>query len=100
MGAFLKKIVIIAVVLGIGYLFMGYHYIIVDKLVPLMFKKSQLTLKYTIVSTKGKDLKKVMSIPELWDDGIGEEFLKAGMITEDEYVSFKAKMEGEEDDYY
>ena len=99
MGAFLKKIAIIAAVCFIGYLFMGYHYIIVDKPIPLMFKKSKLTLKYTVVSTKGKDLKKVMAIQELWDDGIGKEFLKAGLIKEDEYVSFKAKMEGE-DDYY
>ncbi|MFC1495092.1 hypothetical protein ACFL6W_07425 [Thermodesulfobacteriota bacterium] len=99
MGAFLKKIVIIAIVCAIGYLFMGYHYIIVDKPVPLMFKKSQLTLKYTIVSTKGKDLKKVMSIPELWNDGIGEEFYKAGLITEDELELFRAKMEGEDEGY-
>ena len=99
MVAFLKKIVIFAVVLGIGYLFMGYHYIIVDKPVPLMFKKSKLTLKYTIVSTKGKELSKVMGIQELWDDGIGKEFLKAGLITDDEYAAFESKMEAKKYGY-
>ena len=95
---FLKKIIVIAIVCAIGYFVLGFHYIIVDKPFPLVFKKSKLTLQYTIVSTKGKELNKVMSIQELWDDGIGEEFLKAGLITEDELEMQRQKMAGE--DYY
>ena len=98
MVAFLKKIVIFAIVVGVGWFIMAHHFIIVDGPVPLMFRKGKLTLQYTIVSTKGKELSKVMAIQELWDDGIGREFVKAGMITEDEYQAFKAKMEGT--DYY
>jgi len=98
MGAFIKKIIIIAVVCGLGWFIMAHHFIIVDKPVPLMFRKGKLTLQYTIVSTKGKELSKVMSIQELWDDGIGQEFLKAGLITEDELEMQRQKMAGE--DYY
>jgi hypothetical protein len=95
---FFKKILVIAIVCAIGYVILGFHYIIVDKPMPLVFKKGKLTLQYTIVSTKGKDLKKVMAIQELWDDGIGEEFLKAGLIKEGELEQMRQKMAGE--DYY
>jgi hypothetical protein len=43
---FFKKIMTIAIIAGILYLLLGYHYIVVGKSVK-MLKKSELTLKYT-----------------------------------------------------
>jgi hypothetical protein len=93
---FLKKIVIIGILAGILYMLLGYHYIFIGK-VPKMLKKSQLTLKYTVFSTSGKTTQAIISIPELWNDGIGELLLEEGLITEEEYQRYRLKMEGEEE---
>lgn len=96
---FLKKVITIAVICAIGYLILGYHYIILDGPIPHMLKKSKLTLKYTIYSTQGKEMNRVMSVPQLWNDGIGDLLLKEGKITEDELEAQKQKMEGDEEYY-
>jgi hypothetical protein len=90
---FLKKILIIAILAGALYLLLGYHYIIIDKSVK-MLKKSELTLKYTVFSTKAKSTEAILSIRELWIDGIGNLLLKEGKITQEEFELFKNKMEG------
>lgn len=92
---FLKKIIIVAILAGILYALLGFHYIFIGK-VPKILKKSQLTLKYTVFSTAGKSTDAMLSIPELWNDGIGELLLEQGVITEQEYEKYKLKMEGEE----
>jgi hypothetical protein len=92
---FLKKIIIVAILAGILYALLGYHYIFISW-VPNMLKKSELTLKYTVFSTKGKTTDAMLSIPELWNDGIGELLLEQGLITQEEYEKYKLKMEGEE----
>jgi hypothetical protein len=92
----LKKILIIGILAGILYALMGYHYVFIGK-VPKILKKSQLTLKYTVFSTAGKTTQSILSIPELWNDGIGELFLEQGLITEEEYERYRLKMEGEEE---
>jgi hypothetical protein len=92
----LKKIIIIAILAGILYALMGYHYVFIGKM-PKVLKKSQLTLKYTIFSTSGKTTKSVLSIPDLWNDGIGELYLEEGLITEEEYERYRLKMAGEEE---
>lgn len=99
MGFFFKKILTIAIICAIGYVFLGYHYIIVDKSVK-MLKKSELTLKYTFFNTDGKKPEKVMSIPELWDDGIGELLMEEGVISEEELEKFRIEKEAEEEEYY
>ncbi len=93
---FLKKILIIAVLAGALYLLLGYHYIIIDKSVK-MLKKSELTLKYTVFSTKAKSTDAILSIPELWRDGIGDLLLEEGKITEEELEKYRLKMEKEGD---
>jgi len=93
---FLRKIATIAVIAGILYLLLGYHYIVVDKSVK-MLKKSELTLKYTFFSTKSRSLDSVLTVRELWDDGIGDLLLEEGQITEEELAKYKAKMEGGEE---
>jgi hypothetical protein len=93
---FLKKIIIIAVIGGALYLLLGYHYIVIDKSVK-MLKKSELTLKYTFISTKSRNLDSIITIQELWDDGIGDLLLEEGMITEEELAKYEKKMENEEE---
>jgi len=90
---FLKKIITIAVIAAVLYLLLGYHYIVIDKSVK-MLKKSELTLKYTFFSTKGRSLDSILTVRELWDDGIGNLLIEEGQITEDELAKYEAEMEG------
>ena len=96
--AFFKKIAIFAVIGAICYFLMAYHYIIIDNSLK-MLKKSELTLKYTIFSTKGKPVETVLSVPELWNDGIGELLLKEGKISEERLEMYKEKMEEDKYNY-
>jgi hypothetical protein len=96
---FLKKILIIAAVAGAMYMVLGYHYIVIDKSVK-MLKKSELTLKYTFFSTKGRSLDSIFSNQELWDDGIGELLLEEGKISEEELTKWEKKIDGEESESY
>jgi hypothetical protein len=95
---FLKKILIVGILAGILYMLLGYHYIFFGLQWPKMLKKSELTLKYTVFSTKGKSPEAILSIPELWNDGIGDILLNEGMITQEEYEKYKLKMEGGEEE--
>ncbi len=99
MGAFFKKLLTIAIICAVCYAFLGYHYIVIGKSVKIL-KKSELTLKYTFFSTKGKEPKKVMSVPELWEDGIGELLLEEGIISENELEKFRIMKEAEEEEEY
>jgi hypothetical protein len=92
---FLKKIVIIAILAGILYALLGYHYIYLGGKSVKMLKKSEYTLKYTFFSTMKKSTEAMLSIPELWNDGIGELLLEEDVITKEEYEKYKLKMEGE-----
>ncbi|MBN2419637.1 MAG: hypothetical protein JXL81_09655 [Deltaproteobacteria bacterium] len=96
MNAFFKKILTIAIICAIGYFILAYHYIVIDKKVR-MLKKSELTLKYTIYSTKAKEIKNIVTIPELWFDGIGELLLEENKISEEEYEKYRIMMEEEEE---
>jgi hypothetical protein len=99
--AFLKKLLTLGIICLIGYFLLGYHYIVIDKSVK-MLKKSQLTLKYTIFSTKGKPVEKALEVPELWNDGIGDLLVKSGKMTQEEldaYTAGKAIREEEEKEF-
>lgn len=92
--AFLKKIIIIAVIAAVLYLLLGYHYIIIDSSVK-MLKKANFTLEYTFFNTMGKEVEKILSIPELWNDGMGELLVKEGKISAEQLELYREKMEGE-----
>ena len=94
---FLKKIVVIAFIVAIFYVLLGYHFIIMDKSVK-MLKKSTFSLKYTIYSTKGKRAETILSIPQLWEDGIGDLLLQKRKISPEKLELFRAKMEEEEEE--
>jgi len=91
MGHILKKIVIVGIIVAAFYFLLAYHYIVIDRSVK-MLKKSELTLKYTVFSTKGKTAEAVLSVPELWNDGIGDLLLQEGKITKEELEMFTYKM--------
>jgi hypothetical protein len=91
---FLKKIITFAVIAGILYLLLGYHYIIIGSSIK-MLKKSELTLKYTFFSTKGKSVDSILTVQELWDDGIGDLLLEEGKISEEELAKYESKMDVE-----
>ncbi|MGD9157270.1 MAG: hypothetical protein PVG39_02590 [Desulfobacteraceae bacterium] len=99
MPAFLKKILTIGIICAICYFILAYHYIVIDNSLK-MLKKSELTLKYTIFSTKGKTVEKVLSVPDLWDDGIGELMVREGKISEDDLERYRMRKEAEEEEYY
>jgi hypothetical protein len=94
---FLKKIIMIAIIASALYYLLGYHYIIIDKSVK-MLKKSEFTLKYTFYSTKGKAVKTVLAVPELWKDGIGELMLEEDKITEEQLDMYKTEMNSEKEE--
>ena len=89
---FLKKILIIGIIAAALYALLGYHYIVIGKSIKVL-KKSELTLKYTVFSTKAKSTEAILSVPELWKDGIGDLLLKEGKITEEELEAYKYKLE-------
>jgi hypothetical protein len=94
--AFLKKLLTLGIICLIGYLLLGYHYIVIDKSVK-MLKKSEFTLKYTIFSTKGKPVEKALEVPELWDDGIGELLVRSGKMTQEELDAYTARKAAQEE---
>ena len=91
---FAKKILTFAIIGAAFYFLLAYHYIIIDNSVK-MLKKSELTLKYTIFSTKGKTVEAIFAVPELWNDGIGGLLLKEGKISEEKLEMYKERFENE-----
>jgi hypothetical protein len=91
---FVRKILIFAIIGAAFYFLLAYHYIVIDNGIK-MLKKSELTLKYTVFSTKGKTVESILSVPELWNDGIGELLLREGKISEERLEMYKDKLEQE-----
>lgn len=90
---FLKKIITIAVIAGALYMLLGYHYIYINKSVKLL-KKSEYNLKYTFFSTQSRSIESILSIPELWNDGIGNLLVKEGMISRDDLAMYRSRIYG------
>lgn len=90
---FLKKVIIIAVIIGALYLLMGFHYIVINSSIK-MLKKSELTLKYTFFSIKGRSIESVLSIEELWEDGIGDLLVEEGVISQEQLNIYSSRIYG------
>ena len=89
---FFKKLITFAVIAGIFYFLLSYHFIIVGNTIKLL-KKSELTLVYTIYSTKGKTIETILSEEVLWKVGIGELLLREGMISKEKLEMYKERLE-------
>ena len=86
-----KRIVIFGILGAIFYFLLAYHYIIIDDSVK-MLKKSNFTLKYTVFSTKGKTIESILSVRDLWNDGIGDLLLKEGKISAERLEMYRERM--------
>ena len=97
---FWKKILIWVAVIGVAYLLLGFHYIVIGKSVK-MLKKSKFTLSYTFFSTDGKRNATILAIDDLREDGIGKLLVKTGRMRPAELERIMAKygVEEEEEDY-
>lgn len=98
MGQVLKKYLIWAVLAGILYGLLSYHFILVGKSVKVL-EKSELTLNYTFYSTNGKRNSTIMSIDDLREDGIGEILVDSGLMSQEEYDMYMNKYTYQEEDY-
>lgn len=94
----LKRYLKWAILAGILYALLSYHFIIIGRTVKPL-KKSELTLNYTFYSTKGKRISTIMDIDELREDGIGEILVDEGMMSESEYQQYLDKYSREEKYY-
>ena len=93
--SYVKKVLIWIIIVGALYFVLSHHFILVGGSVKLL-KKSTLTLKYTIFSTKGKTNESILSKEELREDGIGEILVEEGLMTEEEWERLTTKFEEEE----
>lgn len=89
---FRKKLLIWAILGAVIYSLLSYHFIFVENTVKLL-KKSNLTLEYTLFSTKGKTNEAILSIDVLREDGIGDLLVEAGRLTEEELEVLLNKLE-------
>lgn len=88
----IKKLFFWALIGGIVYFFLSYHIIFIGSS-PYLLKKSRLTLDYIFFSTQAKEVKSILAIDDLREDGIGELLLKAGKVTEVELERLIAQIE-------
>ena len=73
----IKKILLFATLGAALYVLLSYHFIFIDDSMK-MLKKTNLTLKYTLFSTKAKSVESILAIDELRKAGIGELLVKMG----------------------
>lgn len=92
---FFKKVFIWAIVGAIFYVLLAYHFVVIKNSVKLL-RKEELTLKYTIYSTKGKKPENILDIDPLWNAGIADLLVENGLMSKEELKAYEAKFE--EDD--
>jgi len=78
------KSLLLIIVLGAAlYFLMSYHIILTNRGTRLL-KKTNMTLQYTVFSTRGKANKSMLAIDALRKAGIGELLKQEGLMTEEE----------------
>lgn len=84
---FLKRVLFWSILIGVGYVIMGYHFIFFGK-VPKMLKKNRLSLSYTVFSIPKVEMLKsnetIIDIEPLRKAGIADLLVEMGRMTEDE----------------
>jgi hypothetical protein len=90
----IRRYLIIAVLLAMGY-FLASQHIIIDKKDFSLLKKSYLTFEYTFYNITDKDPEDVMAIDLLRDAGIGDLLEDWGLLTELERETLETKYEEE-----
>ena len=96
--AFIKKTTIYILAAATLFFLLSYHFIFIGNTVKLL-RKSNLTLKYTFYSVKGKSNKTILSREELWEAGIGDLLVKMGRMSKGELELYVEKEYSEEEEY-
>jgi len=82
MRQMIKKYLFYAVLIGIVYFMLAYHYIYIGGKQVRLLKKETLNLKYTFYSIVNKQPQTIMKIDVLREAGIGDILVDAGVISE------------------
>ncbi|HDG97049.1 MAG: hypothetical protein DRG71_00235 [Deltaproteobacteria bacterium] len=93
-----NKIFLWGLLVAAMYFILSYHFIF-DGLHVSLLKKSNPTLNYTFFSLQGKDVRKVLDIEELREDGIADVLVERGFITDEKAERLLARYEETEEDY-
>ena len=86
----IKKFIITAALLGLGYMLASNHIIIYGKNFK-MLKKSELTFEYTFYMIDNKRPEKILSIDMLREAGIGDVLVDLGRVTEGKRIELENK---------
>lgn len=82
--SFEKKLFWVAVLAGIVYALLSYHFIYFGGTKIKLLEKSELTLNYTFYSVPGKTNKMILAKEPLREDGIADLLVEMGRMTEAE----------------
>jgi len=94
MKGIIKKLVLFAVIGGVLYVLLSYHFIFVGHEVRSL-KKTSHNLDYIFYSTKGKRAETILAVDPLWKAGIGELLVAEGVMSIDELELYKEKRANE-----
>lgn len=78
----IRNYVLIALAIGAFYFLLSHHIIFTSFRDFTIFKKSELTLKYTFFSMKQQSPERILRIKELRDAGIENILLEKGLVSE------------------
>ncbi|HDM10527.1 MAG TPA: hypothetical protein ENF92_08440 [Desulfobacteraceae bacterium] len=93
-----KKIFLWGLLGAAMYFLLSYHFIFNGLHVTLL-KKSNPTLNYTLFSLQGKDVRKVLDIDELREDGIADVLVERGFITDEKAERLLARYDEYDEEY-
>ncbi len=104
MAEVIKKYILYAILIGIVYAFLAYHYIytggegvhILDSIQIL--KKEKLNLRYTFFSVTSKKPENILKIDVLRDAGIGDILVDYDYLTEAQRTKIEDQYYSEEED--
>ncbi|MBW1929109.1 MAG: hypothetical protein JRH08_05250 [Deltaproteobacteria bacterium] len=95
---FHKKLMLWGALGGALYFLLSYHFIF-DGLHVALLKKSKLSLNYTFYSIQGKNIRKILDVDDLREDGIADLLVDMGKISEKQKEIYLARYYEEEEEY-
>ncbi|MBW2513587.1 MAG: hypothetical protein JRE21_03320 [Deltaproteobacteria bacterium] len=102
MAQVLKKYLLYAIIAGIVYMLLAYHFVYTGgenvniKNSFRILKKEKLNLRYTFFSVQKKKPDTIMKIDVLREAGIGDILVEYGIITENKKIALENKYQYED----
>jgi hypothetical protein len=102
MAQVLKKYLLYAIIAGLLYMLLAYHFVYTGgenvniKNSFRMLKKEKLNLRYTFFSVQKKKPDTIMKIDVLREAGIGDILVEYGIITENKKIALENKYQYED----